>query len=376
MNNFGILSFSLCLVVCLSWPSFSERDPNENEMLLFPDIAFPLLTAPHQWKVMIHGWRYQTNDAKHLLEIAASNWIERLADQILDDDQIRSFNQSVKHERLRPFFVQENFNEIIEIRIGNVTRQIRTNTDGEFHETIDLTVEEIDALKREQKSGRILQYQAMGHDRKIFNGTVHLIEATGEISIISDIDDTIKISNVLDKVQLLTNTFILPFDAVPGMSALYRNWSNIYPNSTFHYLSAMPDQLYTLTEEFLFNQKFPSGSFHMRHFDWSLHSLFGFVHSQSTFDHKLRYLDLFFTHLRRRFILIGDSGEKDPEIYGIIARQYPESIEKIFIRAINDESPNDQRFLQAFYQIPREKWMIFNDPQQILSPQLKPKCCL
>ena len=37
---------------------------------------------------------------------------------------------------------------------------------------------------------------------------------------------------------------------------------------------------------------------------------------------------------RRRFLLVGDSGEQDPEIYGAIARKHPEQVERIFIRNV------------------------------------------
>ena len=149
------------------------------------------------------------------------------------------------------------------------------------------------------------------------------------------------------------------------MPELYREWQTKNPNCTFHYLSAMPDQLYTLTEEFIQNNHFPAGSFHMRHFGWKLNSLFDFLHSQATFDHKMRYLRFFLSHTIRDYVLIGDSGEKDPEIYGTIAREYPQRIRAIFIRAIQGEAFDDQRFRHAFEGVPEEKWLIFNDPKQV-----------
>jgi len=127
----------------------------------------------------------------------------------------------------------------------------------------------------------------------------------------------------------------------------------------------MPDQLYTLTQEFINTNKFPDGSFHMRHFGWAITSLFDFLHSQSTFTHKISYLRFFLSNTIRDYVLIGDSGEKDPEIYGTIAREYPERIRAIFIRAIKGESFDDQRFINAFEGVSQEKWLIFNDPNQV-----------
>ena len=150
-----------------------------------------------------------------------------------------------------------------------------------------------------------------------------------------------------------------------GMAELYQQWQIAYPDCTFHYLSGMPDQLYTLTEEFIQKNQFPGGSFHMRHLDWSVSSLFHFLHSASTMNHKLSYLRFFLGNTIRDYVLVGDSGEKDPEIYGTITREYPNRIRAIFIRAIKGEAFDDQRFFTAFDGIPREKWQVFNDPKQV-----------
>jgi phosphatidate phosphatase APP1 len=127
----------------------------------------------------------------------------------------------------------------------------------------------------------------------------------------------------------------------------------------------MPDQLYILTQEFIYTNNFPNGSFHMRHFGWAAASLFDFLHSQSTFNHKISYLHFFLSNTIRDYVLVGDSGEKDPEIYGTIAREYPQRIRAIFIRAIKGETFNDERFLTAFEGVSPEKWQIFDDPKQI-----------
>jgi phosphatidate phosphatase APP1 len=149
------------------------------------------------------------------------------------------------------------------------------------------------------------------------------------------------------------------------MAELYQNWRTNNNNCTFHYLSGMPDQLYTLTQEFIYTNNFPDGSFHMRHFGWAAASLFDFLHSQSTFNHKISYLHFFISNTIRDYVLVGDSGEKDPEIYGTIAREYPQRIRAIFIRAIKGETFNDERFLTAFEGVSPEKWQIFDDPKQI-----------
>lgn len=149
------------------------------------------------------------------------------------------------------------------------------------------------------------------------------------------------------------------------MADAYRKWYLTNKNCTFHYLSGMPDQLYTLTQEFIYTNNFPDGSFHMRHFGWAAASLFEFLHSESTFQHKTQHLQFFIANTKRDLVLVGDSGEKDPEIYGAIARAHPQRIRAIFIRAIKGESFDDRRFLTAFDGVAPEKWQIFNNPEQL-----------
>jgi hypothetical protein len=69
---------------------------------------------------------------------------------------------------------------------------------------------------------------------------------------------------------------------------------------------------------------------------------------------------------QRQFILVGDSGEKDPEMYAKIAAKHPRQIVRICIRQV-DENPLDQARLfkiQRRYPgiVPVE---IFHEPQQL-----------
>ena len=86
--------------------------------------------------------------------------------------------------------------------------------------------------------------------------------------------------------------------------------------------------------------------------------------------HKINHLRYFVFNTLRSLVLVGDSGERDPEIYGNVARMYPKRVRRIFIRAVKGEKDNDERFLKAFKDVPREKWMIFNDPVRDLPKDL------
>jgi len=89
--------------------------------------------------------------------------------------------------------------------------------------------------------------------------------------------------------------------------------------------------------------------------------------------HKINHLRYFIFNSLRTLILVGDSGERDPEIYGFIARKYPKRVHQIFIRAVKDENKDDERFLKAFENIPRDKWLVFTDPINELPKDLNIK---
>lgn len=191
------------------------RHFDREEMLLFPDVAFQTGDSDGPWTVMVHGWRYEGSKHKDWLGFSATRWVQRIARELLGSNEILYLNGSINRDRLRPFFVEDESDELIIIQLGDKTFPLKTGEHGEFYEELKVTNEEMKQL-RQQKPGKVLNYEATGDNRDKTTGIIRLIEPREGISVISDIDDTIKISEVLDKVRLLANTFIHPFKAVPG----------------------------------------------------------------------------------------------------------------------------------------------------------------
>ena len=78
-------------------------------------------------------------------------------------------------------------------------------------------------------------------DPRKFHGSALLVPEHG-LSVVSDIDDTIKISQVRDRRELLRNTFAREFVAAPGMAARYQQLA-ASADTRFHYVSSSPLQL-------------------------------------------------------------------------------------------------------------------------------------
>lgn len=187
-----------------------NRHLNKEGILLFPDVGFQ--SSDNNWKIMVHGWKYQTNKHKDWFGFSTSLWLERIAKDLANQNDILYLNGSINRDRLRPFFVTDQSDKVITIQIGDKSQLLHTDTSGEIYEQIDVTNDDI----QKQRKGNIVTYEATSDDVEKSTGIIRLIEPEQGLSVISDIDDTIKISEVLDKVRLLANTFIFPFKAVPG----------------------------------------------------------------------------------------------------------------------------------------------------------------
>jgi phosphatidate phosphatase APP1 len=62
-----------------------------------------------------------------------------------------------------------------------------------------------------------------------------------------------------------------------------------------------------------------------------------------------------------RFVLVGDSGERDPEIYAALARKHPNQIARVLIRNATGQGADAPRYQQTFRDLPREVWDVFDD---------------
>jgi phosphatidate phosphatase APP1 len=173
------------------------------------------------------------------------------------------------------------------------------------------------------------------------------------LSLVSDIDDTIKITEVpAGQPTVLRNTFCLDFRTVhePDMAAKYKERGDI----PVHYVSGGPEQLFGPLYDFLITGPggFPEGTFHLKFFSThpsieSTSNLMQFLGSslQVTYEHKLDKITTLMDRFpNRKFILVGDSGEIDPEVYNEIKKNRPAQVKEIWIRdVINDDIVNHFR---------------------------------
>ncbi len=192
-------------------------------------------------------------------------------------------------------------------------------------------------------------------------GKVQLVTPQGP-SVISDIDDTIKSSHVSDRRQLLEHTFFHPFQDVPGMATLYQQWERA--GVVFHYVSSSPWQLFNPLAGFLEQAGFPGGSYHLRSIRLRDPSILQLVVGRKR-SKKRALRSILKAFPDRHFVLIGDAGERDPEIYGSTARKFPRQVAHICIRRLPGAPEGPDRYRRAFRDLPASAWRLFDDPAEL-----------
>lgn len=185
-------------------------------------------------------------------------------------------------------------------------------------------------------------------------------------SVICDIDDTVKDSGVLDRRRLWDSTFFKPFVAVPGMADLLRRLSGpVHASRAVHYVSSSPWHLYEPLRSWLLEAGFPCASLHLKHIRLKDSTILDILKSPEATKPPV-IAALLKQYPRRSFTLVGDSGEKDPEVYGTIARQFSRQTTRILIRRAPGDTSAMSRFDTAFAGLPRALWQVFDDPAEVL----------
>lgn len=164
---------------------------------------------------------------------------------------------------------------------------------------------------------------------------VRITEPTG-ISMISDIDDTIKHSGIGSGArEIFRNAFIRDLSdlTIDGVREWYSAMADL--GVTFHYVSNSPWQLYPVLMTYFASAGLPKGSFHLKQYTGMLQGIF-----EPVAERKKGTLDKILADFPdRRFILAGDSGEADLELYTDVMLANPSRIIGVFIRDVTTTKP-------------------------------------
>lgn len=347
------------IILAISTSLAGEIKPDE-EVVFFNTWAM-YRTDIATWRLELHGWIFEREPDS----IARHIFLANLVDSMDLDDVLEGETKRIFEERAHWFLADNERGKAVRIRIGDQDWPVGVSaTDGHFFGVVHLPVREAKPLiPATQACHRWVQYEAVmpENDTRRFRGATLLMDDVG-LSVISDIDDTIKITGVDDYNTLLANTFLRPFKASPGMPELYRRLEAA--GASFHYISQSPWQLYVVLTDFMAKAGYPKGTWALKRLSVKDEKLLDDKHRADSVK-KPHIETLIRTFPRRRFILIGDSGQRDPEIYGDLARKYPQQIGLILIRHVSEGQVDDPRFPEAFKDLPANRWRVFRDPKEL-----------
>jgi phosphatidate phosphatase APP1 len=236
---------------------------------------------------------------------------------------------------LRQFVTDELPGVPLRITVGGTTAETTSNAEGYF--TVRLGPTSADGPWHEGVVELAGEYRGITGPHR---ATVEVLVPgpDAEFGVISDVDDTIIETGVqrigLMLRQTLTGSALTrtPF---PGAAELYRDLA-AGRNPVF-YVSSSPWNLHSFLLAFLRHRDFPLGPLLLR-------DLLG---SRTGRDRKQeRITEVLELHPELSFVLIGDSGEQDPQVYADVVRGHPGRVIAVYIREVRLD-PDDGRVEQV-----------------------------
>ena len=319
------------------YPSYGYRDPGDDST----------------WIVPMRVWVHDNRDTP-FVELVIQDW----AVEHFEKDVKRALDSAEKaqlRECLESFIADDKSRESVEFSFeDDEARTVfrlkqTTSPSGVIEEAIRIPDSLVKNCYARQKDGdRWLAINARtGDGNGKGAGVLRFLEPEG-VCVVSDIDDTIKLTRIpAGKKTVLRNTFLRKFEAVPGMRERFTALASdtgAHKDVCFHYVSGSPWQMYAVLSRFLFEEtRFPWGTLHMKALRLNLIErgsignlvTFATGGDLATLDQKIRQITDLMLHLpRRKFILIGDSGERDPEVYRAIRELFPDQVLEIQIRQV------------------------------------------
>lgn len=351
--------WSRCAFTAAHGAPAGVSDVKADEQIVFFNTAAWLDPDGAHWNIPVHAWIYEPADSEVRKGIFAS---------LLKTNYglaVKPASEDIFKQRVNLLIADNERGKTLVVRIAGQDIELPVSAEnGHVYSLLQLPAALIDA---NSEAGQLRFFAVTSaQEKRHFEAEAQLVSRSG-VSIISDIDDTVKITAVTDRRQLLENTFFKTFQAVPGMPELYRDL--VARGARLHFVSSSPWQLYPPLREFLLEAEFPWASLNLKSVRFRDETLFN-LFKKGTETKPAQIIPLLQRYPERKFILIGDSGEHDPEVYGDIARRFPGSIHRILIRRLDSEGRDNARYQDAFKAVPAHKWQLFDSPDQLSTNEL------
>lgn len=170
-------------------------------------------------------------------------------------------------------------------------------------------------------------------DGSVSTAPVQVIDPAVRSGIVSDVDDTVVVTRLPRPFIAAWNAFVRhenAREAVPGMASLFARLLADEPRLPVLYLSTGAWNSAPAVGRFLRRHRFPPGIMLLT--DWGPTNTGWF---RSGRRHKVAQLHRLFTEFPDvQWVLVGDDGQHDPEIYAGAARHFPQHVRAILLRQL------------------------------------------
>ncbi|WP_236995608.1 App1 family protein [Vreelandella populi] len=237
----------------------------------------------------------------------------------------------------------------VNIRIGENELILKTDRDGYFDAHLPIT----QSLPIDVSWHRAdIHVHAEGQSPVRTSVEVYIPPPETDLLVISDIDDTVMFTGVAEKLKMLYRLFVRKphrRTAFPGVASLYQalhRGETEKAERPILYVSRGPWAIYEMLEAFFQLNRIPVGPIlFLREWGISLRHPW----PRRAEEHKRLLIDRMLTLFDELpCILIGDSGQHDPEVYTEIVKAYPGRIKAIYIRRV-DKDPKREQAIQRLH---------------------------
>ncbi|UII28083.1 DUF2183 domain-containing protein [Fulvivirga maritima] len=279
-----------------------------------------------------------------------------LRGHVLDDRVLYESNEGDRRRKNFRAMISRYLSEAIpdvrvQVRLFGYEKEVVTNENGLFEAVFEFE-EELPQQGWHKACFKVLD-KIVDDQKEIETETeVYLEEANSCYGIISDVDDTILISHAtqtLRKLRLIltkNSKTRLPFTGVAAFYDALRRGTKSDASNPIFYVSSSEWNLYDFLENFCEVRNIPKGPFLLQELKTSLWELMS--SGGGTHNHKLiKIRHLFDLYDDLSFILIGDSGQKDSELYAQITQEFPDRVKAIYIRDVSKKRKEKKVLKQA-----------------------------
>ncbi|MGF1457460.1 MAG: App1 family protein [Leptolyngbyaceae cyanobacterium] len=260
--------------------------------------------------------------------------------RVLKDEGIKLREQSSSMidnviKMFKRFATDEVPHARLQVRYGSIEEIVTANQEGFF------TIEISPKSQLQEDWWRLVDISLIEpcpkQDSVLEQAEVLLVSDQAEFGVISDIDDTIVHTAAFDLLKMIRIVYLgsaesrQPFEGVADFYTALQTGLGSQPQNPIFYVSSSAWNMYDVFARFMEINHIPKGPMLLKDIEFSLESLLTFTHEA----HKREQIEPILERFPELpFLLIGDSGQRDPEIYSRLVEQYPDRILAVLIRNV------------------------------------------